>query len=186
MTKAAKAAKDTAGAAGEIKGATDGAVDSTGALTDGFTRAAAAARSVGESSSTTAGGFGQFGADNFASLNQNRQGGTFNLGLDSSSKTAAYLQAVQGRFSKLSDIYGSRTQAGIQYQKIAALLQSQIRDETKAFTQGIIDELNRQGIFDTTQRNAYISARFDEARRLGVLPRGAAYNTKTSSVYGIG
>jgi len=179
-------ARDAADATDDISDSTDEATDSADQLASSFTRAAGAAKSAAQSFSTTAGGFGQFGADNFASMNQNRQGGSFGLGLDSSSKTAAYLQSVQGRTSKLSDIYGSRTLANLQIKKITELLRSQIQDETRAFSSGIIDELNRQGIFDTTQRNSYIAARFDEARRLGTLPRGATYNASTGTIGGYG
>jgi len=177
-----KAARDTADATREIAVGTNEAADSTDELTEGFTRAAAAARSVGEAFSTTGGGFGEFGADNFGSLNANRQGGSFNLGLNNSSQTQAYLNSVQGRLGGLSNIYGSRDLANLQFKKIAELLQSQIREETQAFTTGIIDELNRQGIFDPAQRNSFIAARFDEARRLGTLPRGATYNASTGSI----
>ena len=59
--------------------------------------------------------------------------------------------------------------------EVPAALRSMVDEAQADYTQGIIDELNRQGIFDPARRQTIVQQQLDEAKRLGTIPSSGGY-----------
>lgn len=189
LTKAGKAAKETASAVGVVGNATDEAADGADRMAGSFDRAATSIRAAAHEFSETAGGFGEFGGGGGGSGSGGglgtggfHSGGTSGLATANAAQTAATLQGAIAN-ARFGVGFQKKTNAFFIAQ-LTGVLRGQLQEELQGFVTGITDELSRAGIFDAAQRSAYIQQRFEEARRLGTLPRGATYNTSTGTIGG--
>lgn len=182
---ASKAAKETAKAVHGAADETDRAASSADRVASSFSNAAASARQAADAISETAGGFGQFGGSSVtAGMGGFHQGGSLGLDLSNANATAAALDQLN-RAKPYAYKFQETAAANVR-NKVAGILRQQMQEEISGFIGAITDDLTRQGIFDPAQRNSMIAQRFDEARRLGTLPRGATFNSSTGTVGGYG
>jgi methyl-accepting chemotaxis protein len=85
---------------------------------------------------------------------------------------AALAQTRQTQLSSVGGLYSfaARRSAGIVGKQIAGRLQQLTDQAFSDFTADILQELNRAGVFDPTQRNQILRDRISEAQRFGILP----------------
>lgn len=179
-----------------IQGATAGAADSVAAsaasaamstqqlasaareASDAFDDTAASAANV----SSAASGFTDFGAGGGrgtggAGFGRTRGG---SAGFDLSTIGGAQVALDAARQASRASVGGlfsaqARRSNFLVGQQIQQQLNQLTEQAVADFTRGVIDELNRNGVLDPAQRQDIISARLDEARRLGVLPSGGDF-----------
>lgn len=183
-----EAAEETAGAAGSVARATDQATDSAERLAD----AAGRARSEFEgaaSAAAGAGGGGGGGGSLFGGPTageSRRAGGSAGFDLSTVEGAQAALDAarnaagasVGGLFSRQA-----RRSAFLVGQQVQQRLNALREQDVADFTRGVLEELNRSGIFDQQQRQDILTARIDEARRLGTLPRASTPLSQVGTVF---
>lgn len=159
----------------EMNGVTMDAADATGDVADKTKEAADNAGDLAAQMSDAARAAGQ-AADEVtraATAATTRAGGTRRVVGETAIETAGKLEsALAGQRAALFGAHGiSRAAAaGTVVEGIVNTLRAQIREETAAFTSGIISELNTRGIFDASERQRIIAERTTEAERLGIIP----------------
>ena len=185
--KVNEAAAETAGAAGGVASATDQATASTERLADAAGRARSefeGAASAASSAGSAASGGSLFGGGTAG--DSRRRGGS--AGLDLSTVEGAQSALNAARNASAASVGGlfsnqARTSAFLTGQQIQKRLTSLQNEAVAEFTRGVLDELNRAGIFDTSARQDTINARIDEARRLGTLPAPPRVSSAVGTVF---
>ncbi len=155
-------AKESAAA---LAKSTAGATSGTAALADQAERAAngfnAAAGAAANMEATVSAG------------ESRRRGGRAGLNLDD---PFSAIEAVRGAesalrgagFSRFSAVASRSARASTN--QIIGAAQATVNRTIADFTNGIIAELNRAGVFDEAERQSFIRDRISEAQRFGVLP----------------
>ncbi len=160
------------------KANTEGLADAAGRAADGFRDAAGAAAGVGRAAGQAAGaaGGGGGGEDDGFLLGPGfgrSKGGSAGLDLTTIGGATAALSAARtaGRAS-VGGLYSNqaRQSAFIVAQQIEERLQGLTDQAFADFTADLVDELNRMGVLDPTERSRFISERTAEAQRFGILP----------------
>lgn len=163
-----KALREASGISGEIKStteilaeATERATNNTEALANASGRAAAGFRDA-------AGAAGDLERATSAAESR-RAGGRAGFNLDDPFSAIEALRASEAAARGAGNIL-SRRSAGTVTAQIAGAAQASVDRAISAFTDDLIAELNRAGVFDPAERQTFISDRISEAQRFGVLP----------------
>lgn len=141
----------------------------------GFERAASAASStasaVGSAASAAAGLTGGQSAG---------RGGSRGLNLSDPFSAIAALSEQSRLLQGVGAGFVQRAQRGV-VEGIRSAVQSQVDNAFREFTNQIVSDLNRRGVFDATERSRIVEQRIAEAVRLGTLPPRDAAQTGFSS-----
>ncbi len=141
----------------------------------GFERAASAASStasaVGSAASAAAGLTGGTSAG---------RGGSRGLNLSDPFSAIAALSEQSRLLQGVGAGFVQRAQRGV-VEGIRSAVQSQVDNAFREFTNQIVSDLNRRGVFDATERSRIVEQRIAEAVRLGTLPPRDAAQTGFSS-----
>ncbi len=158
------------------RGNTEGLADAAGRAADGFRDAAGAAASVGSAAGGAASAWSGTKEDTGSLLGEGfgrSKGGSAGLDLTTIGGATAALAAARtaGRAS-VGGLYShaARKSAHIVAQQIEGKLQGLTDQAFADFTAELIQELNRAGILDPTERSKIIRDRTAEAQRFGILP----------------